>query len=515
MPAEEIPYDGEDQDCDGADLTDVDGDGFEAVAAGGDDCDDEEAGVNPATPEDCDNGIDDDCDGVTDLCGLTGQIALDEAWALFNGGGGGLGSAVAAVGDMNGDGEGDLVMGAPGWRNGSDDTGIVYIWVGPVAAGVYRIEEALASLEGEADLDRAGASVAGGVDLGGDNQADVLVGAPGQDASGTDAGAVYIALAPFSGAAYLSGAEAKLMGENAYDSAGTGLAVAGDTDGDGEQDVLVGAPGYDGGARDGGAVYLVRGPISGYLDLSGADAVILPSTAGAAAGTRVAGGADIDGDGLDDVAVGAPGAGAGSAYVVTGGPEGDLALDDVEVALTGMTTGDRVGAALAFAGDVDGDGWMDLVVGAPGAHGGGVESGVVYLVLAPGRGGASLAAADAILLGVSAGDHAGGAVAAGQDLDGDGRDDLLVGACDADTTGTDSGAAYLVPGAPAGTLSLSSAAGSFVGIETNDKAGTSVAMVGDVSGDGTPDLVVGAPYYSPYTTMSEFNYVAVLAGGVP
>jgi hypothetical protein len=160
----------------------------------------------------------------------------------------------------------------------------------------------------------------------------------------------------------------------------------------------------------------------------------------------------VNGDGFDDVLIGAFGndAGgryAGAAYLVLGSATpGDLPLFAADAAYTGEAGNDLAGGAVSVAGDVDGDGFDDLLVGAYG-YSGGSNAGAAYLVLgSPTPADLSLSAADARYTGEAADDYAGHSVSGARDVDGDGFDDLLVGAHYDDAGGTKAGAAYLLVG---------------------------------------------------------------------
>jgi hypothetical protein len=254
-------------------------------------------------------------------------------------------------------------------------------------------------------------------------------------------------LGPVSGTVDLASAEARVLGDHDGDRTGISLA-AGDVDGDGFEDVLVGAPGDDGGGLSAGAAYLVHGPVSGSTDLGAADATFVGEAAGDDAGNAVATG-DVDGDGAEDVVVAASEAdsgstGSGAVYVWLGSVAGPTSLADAHVRLAGVAASDSLGEAIAVA-DTDGDGFADVLAGAPGLDAGLSDAGGVYLWFGPVAGTATASEADARFLGESRYDAAGSAVAAG-DVDGDGFADVVVGAWYRDEGGVSAGAAYLLLG---------------------------------------------------------------------
>ena len=251
--------------------------------------------------------------------------------------------------------------------------------------------------------------------------------------------------------------------------------------------------------------------------LDGANGFVLRGAApGDGAGRSVSHAGDVNNDGFDDLVVGAFGANssAGESYVVFG-KESDFgavfelsALDGANgFALAGIDSGDQAGRSVSGAGDVNGDGFDDLIIGARFAdpHGA-VDAGESYVVL----GGASFAAnldlatldgANGFVLnGIDSGDDSGFTVSGAGDFNGDGLDDLLIGARQADPDGGDSaGESYLVFGSGNGftpSLDLAALDGAngirFTGTADDDHAGTSVSGAGDVNDDGYADLLIGA-----------------------
>jgi len=286
---------------------------------------------------------------------------------------------------------------------------------------------------------------------------------------------------------------------------------AGDVNGDGLDDVLVSSLDAAGGA---GQVWLVYGQdTGGVVDLGDVTLgmggfVITGDTVGADFGASLGGGGDFNGDGLADIVIGAPGAGiAGEAYIVLGKADGgevemgDIAMGNGGFVLAGTLVGDDAGTAVAMVGDVNGDGLADVAIGAP--HAGNVpEAGRTYVVHGTTQ-------TDAIALsdilagtggfvanGVGIDDLSGSSLGGGGDVDGDGLDDLVIGAPQADPGGGNSGAAYVVFGkTDTAAVSLSNpgdAAFVIEGAEGVDVAGGAVAMAGDVNGDGRADVLIGA-----------------------
>ena len=176
-----------------------------------------------------------------------------------------------------------------------------------------------------------------------------------------------------------------MLGEAEWDWTAYSVGGAGDTNGDGYADVIVGARANTSGGAGAGAAYIVNGPFSGDLDLAAADAKMVGEESNDTAGVSVAGAGDVDADGFGDVVIGAwsadGGTGPGAAYLVYGPFTASIDLSLADVKLIGENDHDAVGFPVASAGDMDGDGYDDLLVGALYNDEGGEAAGAAYLLL--------------------------------------------------------------------------------------------------------------------------------------
>lgn len=424
-------------------------------------------------------------------------------------------TAVSPAGDVNGDGYMDFLIAAPGNDAAALDAGQVYLFFGGPDGWTRdtSLGEADVVFRGENANDAAGSSVAGVGDVNGDGYADFVIGAPNNAEAGTRAGQAYLFLGrPNWASTYsLANADASFLGEAQQDSAGFLVAAGGDLNGDGLDDIVISAPTA---ASAAGKVYVIFGRSSGWArdtSLAAADASFIGEQAGDIAGQSAAGVGDVNGDGYDDLVIGAwkndeGASGAGKVYLIFGKSSGwsrNVGLGSADAAWTGATQDEAAGLPVAAAGDVNGDGYADILVGAIG-YGDGVSApesaGRTYLIL--GRSGGFsgtqniASAAIASFIGEGTWDSAGWALSGDGDVNGDGLDDFLIGAPDNSTdNGEGSGQVYLILGKSSGwttNLSLSNADASFWGERIGSRAGASVAMVGDVDGDGFDDILIGA-----------------------
>ena len=320
------------------------------------------------------------------------------------------GSALASMGDRNGDGFDDLAIGVPGnWANfpACPECGVVYVVDGPITPGASATPGTWVG-QWTDQRTRVGESLALAGDFFDEGRDTLVIGAPGFD----DTGCAYV---PSATSLSIMPAELTLEGVHVGDQAGMAVSGGGDVDGDGLDDVLVGAP----GSEDVGAAYLVLGGTTGTRSLSDADAVLIGASVGDAVGAALAVAGDLNGDGLDDLMIGAPDAQgeAGRVYVATD-PLSLASLEAAEAIFTGAAK-DAAGFAMA-AVDLDGDHALDLVIGAPGGN-------VAYVVEGPAWGAHSLVDANLIFRGPTEGAELGFSLSPAGDVDGDSYEDLLIG----------------------------------------------------------------------------------------
>ena len=512
--ATETWYDDVDQNCDGANDNDQDGDGVEYPT----DCNDTDATVTGPTTETL-NGNDDDCDGAIDDVSVS-----DAASGVLYGTAASMGlgnyGRIAMGSDVTGDGATDLLIGAPVssygnlWvidgavaaaANGAvSDYDTAYITGESAGSGYYYyagwVNGPMADVDGDGTDDLVfggdytyysyysyarsylfygGSSITGSIgassfdvrfatdgssgyssdmprmsalgDIDGDGQADVVVGSY-YDSYGYDSYCGSVAF--FSGDSFsgteldLGDATDRVYAMDDYDYLGRSLVLA-DIDGDGYVDAIAGASGYDGDEDDGGGIFVFAGNASMAFDTDADDA----------AGLEIQGDdndlnlgedslahpGDVDASGTLDL--GLTSENDGDAWVfIDPGMSGVVSLGDADHNFSG-TAGD-LGSMMVMDSDLDGDGADEVVLGGDGDDTAGSNYGVAWVFSESSGWSRSMSDSDAVatIYGPSAESYFGSGGAGGADLDGDGREDIAIGATSDDTAASEAGSVWIIPG---------------------------------------------------------------------
>lgn len=406
-----------------------------------------------------------------------------------------LGVRVEAAGDADGSGWPDLILTAPWEDSVGDKNGAVYISYDPLPFGMLDVADADAEIVGHVESLWLGAAATFAGDVNGDDFDDILIGAWNDDSNGNLAGAAYLFYGPVYGALDTSAADAKLVGESAEGRAGYSVAAAGDLDADGYDDIVVGALLEDGHEPVSGTAYVVYGPIYGEIDLASADAVLRGVATDDRFGASVAGVGDIDGDGYDDIAIGAHGVDvvaedAGAVYVFRGPVSGAIDPEMADIVLYGAAAGDEFGASVASTPDLGGDGLPDLLIGAWNESTAAPSAGAGYVMHGPFASETSATEAAFRVTGELAGDQVNKLQTC--DVNGDGTLDLVAGTSFQSAVAPAAGAAYVVYGPLQGDLSLSAAPTRLTGQVESDELAIGFACNVDLDRDGFDDLVIGA-----------------------
>jgi hypothetical protein len=438
------------------------------------------------------------------------------------------GFSVTSVGDFNGDGFDDVLVGVPFSDVAASDSGAAYLIYGKAGAtGTIDLSNLPAGagfmIRGAGQFAHLGMSAAAAGDVNRDGLDDLLLQTVTQGPGGYGIKTYVIFGKTGTGSTIdlnaLAGSDGFLINGPVQSGSSARIAPAGDVNGDGFDDIIIGAPSLGNYAPQfaEGSAYVIfgRAGASGTVDVTnlGDRGFKIDGDGPFHVGESVAAAGDVNGDGFDDILVTARWSGfyyygsSPAAYVIFGKQSGfgTIALGNLKsadgIGLLGAYSYDNDAIIVAGGGDINGDGFADILIGSPGAFS---DAGRAYVVF----GGKGLKAGDITQLAPSAGftiianaagAHTGFSLASAGDVNGDGYTDLIVGSPASNTNPTTTGGAYVLWGgaAASGDIDLATLPSSrgflIAGAAVLDAAGFSVSG-GDINADGFSDLIVGAPF---------------------
>jgi hypothetical protein len=396
------------------------------------------------------------------------------------------GIAVACAGDVNGDGYSDVIVGAEDYDNGNTDEGVAFVYHGS-STGINNV--AVTTLESNQDLSQFGFAVSSAGDVNGDGYSDVIVGAYLFDNGEINEGNAFVYHGSAAGVSNI--VATTLQSNQSLSDYGISVKCAGDINGDGFSDILVGADTYQNGQSQEGAVFFYYGSNTGTY---GTPTILESNQISARMGRGIASAGDVNGDGFSDIIVGANlydngENNEGAAFVYHGNTAGinTTATSSLENNLASS----NYGCSVASAGDVNGDGFSDVIIGAQFYSNGQINEGAAFVYLGTANGINPTIAST--IEGNQIFSEIGSSVSTAGDINADGYSDIVIGARYYDNGEHLEGGALVYYGSPSGINTSS-----FDLLEVNQPDaffGYSVASAGDVNGDGYGDIIAGAYLY--------------------